>query len=178
MVETEQAGETGRQIPAPPDPDRCTFVMHTGERCFNAISYHFQGGNEGMRMCPWHASRLAVASAPTLPPGEFVTRLESAMSSRSWWERSREGRAYELLTNHHAWASSDDWCEVFGCCGRGWEEWEDKGAYGELRAAHVLAGLPIPEWISGWRSHPPRRLALPLRASHNPSRYEDEVAAY
>jgi hypothetical protein len=73
------------------------------------------------------------------------------------WLRSREHAAIQVLTNQWSWRSSEDWCEIFGCCGRGWKESEDEAAYAQLRTAHFVAGLALPKWIAEWKDLPPRR---------------------
>lgn len=76
---------------------------------------------------------------------------------RHGWLTSREARAWDLVTNRHECSSSDDWCETFGCCGHGWAAEDDEEAFGYLRAAHLMAGLPVPDWIANRANYPPRR---------------------
>lgn len=69
-----------------------------------------------------------------------------------------------MLTGNHWFASSDEWCAAMGCCGYGWEREEEGQALAELRAAHVMAGVPIPDWIRYPAVHPPRRRERSLPA--------------
>jgi hypothetical protein len=140
------------------DLDRCTYVDPESGSCARARSYALDHHGP---YCPWHAlpSRRAGFLDPDAP--NYDAWIQEDFHEWRWWKYlSREGRALSMLTNEWDWQSSSEWCEAFGCCGRGWAPEEDEGAFGELRAAHLLAGLPLPDWTSNPGAYPPRRRSL------------------
>jgi hypothetical protein len=142
------------------DVDRCTYAEDGGERCAKARSYFYRDFREGT-YCPWHSRWSCGPEFATLDENQRDYVLDDDDQTwRKGWQASREGSAHAMLTNDWLWTSSQEWCDVFGCCGRGWAPDEDGEAFGELRAAHLLAQLPVPDWIANPAAYPPRRRSL------------------
>jgi len=163
------------------DEDRCTYAENGEGRCTHARSYFFR--REGT-YCKWHVLSSNRADFEAVPEGERDFAEATDFAFMRFWLRSREGGAYAMFKNYWKWTSSDDWCDVFGCCGRGWAAEEDEQAFGELRAAHLLARLPVPDWITNPREYPPRRRSpevviaeLRARVVELESRIEAEAVA-